>query len=143
MSQEIIDNATLPISLKNSIPPGFSLLRIRKILYRKMGCFDRANIDPSQWEDQYILLLRVCHQIRVWMQLNDRDIDPLSLEWKVIDRKYYPSMTKIKADSPDIMKIILSIRSIISTTWFGSNHFLIFFKDQVHDFWIFGHITCL
>ena len=48
-------------------------------------------------------------------------------------------MTDLKAGPPDIMKIILSIRGIISTTWFWLKSFFYFgfIKDQVNDFFDF------
>lgn len=71
---------------------------------------NRANIDPAVLPPSpraaYYHGLRVYHQINVWRQLSDGDIDPVSWGWKIVDGGYYPIMTDIEAGPPDILKII-------------------------------------
>ena len=90
--------------------PGSSLQQIRKIKYHKMVSSDRASIDsallPLSPRAVYYQSLRIYHQMNVWRQLSDGDIDPLSWGWKISNGKYFPIMTDIEAGPPDVLKII-------------------------------------
>ena len=89
---------------------GSSLQQFRKIKYHKMVSSDRASIDPALLPPSpraaYYHSLRVYHQMNVWRQLSEGDIDPQSWGWKISNGKYFPIMTDIEAGPPDVLKII-------------------------------------
>ena len=109
ISPETIGNASVCF-FEELYSPGSSLQQIRKIKYHKMVSSDRASIDPALLPPPsraaYYHDLRVCHQMNVWRQLSDDDIDLLSWGWKISNGKYSPIMTDIETGPPDILKII-------------------------------------
>ena len=71
---------------------------------------DCANIDPALLPPSpraaYYHGLRVYHQMKVWRNLSDIDLDPLNWGWVMKNQIYAPIMTDIEAGPQDILNII-------------------------------------
>ena len=50
--------------------------------------------------------VRVHHQIVVWKDLSDVNKEPLRWGWKIQNSSYFPIMTDIKTEPPQLLRIV-------------------------------------
>ena len=89
---------TASISFFESLhSPNLSLAEIRKQKYEDMVAASKVNIDlsvlPPSPRVAFFHGLRVSHQLQVWLELMNTDLNPLDWGWEMKDGLFSPIMT--------------------------------------------------
>ena len=86
------------------------LPQIRKRKYDEMIRTDRSKIDPSLLPPSpraaYYHGLRVYHQIKVWKDLSEIDLEPKQWDWKLSNDMFIPIKTDNEPGPSDLLKIV-------------------------------------
>jgi 5'-3' exonuclease len=109
LTPENIGKATIRI-FELLYSPTDTLQQIRRKKYEATISQDRSKIDPAILPPSpraaFFHGLRVYHQIMVWKQLHNTDINPLCWGWQISNGDYVPIATDEAAGPPDLLKII-------------------------------------
>ena len=113
-SQETIGNASIAlfegIYSDNKAKDRINLSKIRHNKYEGMVASSRTSIDPSCLPPTpraaYFHGLRTYHQMKVWIHLSVRDMEPIKWGWERKDGKLCPIMTDKNPAPESLLNII-------------------------------------